>query len=81
MLDNIPFAKETSKWLMIVIELSLPRVGNEEYQCRLSRHYGGTLWSIGRRCQRQPSGSLGTCRFLDLLVTNLPSAKHSEIWV
>ena len=56
-LDNILSVKKTSKWLMAIIELALPKVGNEEYQYRLSRHQGDTLWLAYRRCQRQPSSS------------------------
>jgi len=40
---------------MTVIKLTLPKVGNDEYQYRFSRHQGDTLWLTNRRCQRQPS--------------------------
>ena len=35
----------------------LPKVGNEEYQYRLSKHQEGTICSGGRKCQKQPSDS------------------------
>ena len=79
MLDNVLSAKKTSKWLIAIAKLFSPRVGNEEYQCKLSEHQECTLWSTSRRCQKQLSSSLGTRRFLDLLSTYPPGIEHSGI--
>ena len=79
MLDNILPAKKTSKWLITIPELFSPRGGNEEYHYKLSKHQGCTLWSTRRRCQKPPSSSLGTHRFLGLLAIGLPGVGHSEI--
>jgi len=81
MMDNILSAKKTSKWLMAITKLALPKVGNEEYQYRISKHKGDTLWSANRRCQRQPSSSSKTRISPGLLVTSPPGTEHSGIWV
>jgi len=39
-----------------------------------------TLLSTSKRYQKQPSSSLGTHIFHDLLATNPPGAEHSRIW-
>ena len=80
MLDNILFAKKTSKWLIAVVELFSPRVGSDEYRCKPSKHRGCTLWSTSRRYQKRLSISSGTRRFLDPLATDLLGVEHSEIW-
>jgi len=63
----------------VVVELSLPRVGKEEYQFKPSKHHECTLWLLSRRCQRRSSDSIGIGRPLDLLVIDLSSAEHSGI--
>jgi len=64
----------------MVVELFSPSVGNQEYQCKLSEYQGSTLLSTSKRYKKQPSSSLGTHRFLDLLATDPPGAEHSRIW-
>jgi len=63
------------------MEFMLPKVGNEEYQYRLSKQQEGIICLGGRKCQKQPSGSPRIRVLLGLVGTSRPGSKHSGILV
>jgi len=72
---------KTIKWLSTVMEFMLPKVENEEYQYRLSKHQEGTLCSGGRKSRKQSSYLLRIRILLDLVGTSRPGTEPSEILV
>jgi len=63
------------------MKFMLPKVGNEEYQYRLSKHQKGIFCSGGRKCQKQPSGSPRIRILPGLVGTIRPGTKQSRILV
>ena len=80
-LDNILSAKKTSEWLITIVKLVTPRIGNGEYRYKPSEHRECTISSEGRKCQMWPLGSSRICRPPDLMVAGRTDAEHSRIWV